>query len=97
MSGTDASYKEVHRHERQGVLSASAITAQASAGPALGATRSPRELDLPLSSQPLPRHCRHLSWLKRLARAVLAAALLAGLVTWGLHSRFGLLLLLLLR
>ncbi|MEY9329768.1 hypothetical protein ABH911_000079 [Pseudomonas protegens] len=62
-----------------------------------GATRSPRELDLPLSSQPLPSHCRHLSWLKRLARAVLAAALLAGLVTWGLHSRFGLLLLLLLR
>ncbi|MCS4262526.1 hypothetical protein EDF83_5106 [Pseudomonas protegens] len=61
------------------------------------AARSPRELDLPLSSQPLPRHCRHLSWLKRLARAVLAAALLAGLVTWGLHSRFGLLLLLLLR
>ncbi|ERO64811.1 hypothetical protein [Pseudomonas piscis] len=47
--------------------------------------------------EPRPPQSRLSSLLKRLSRLALAAALLAGLVTWGLHSRFGLLLLLLLR
>lgn len=64
--------------------------------PWLAASAS-REFDLPLTSQPRARHARLLSLLKRLAWMGLAAALLAGLVTWGFHSRFGLLLLLLLR
>ncbi|WP_025127228.1 hypothetical protein [Pseudomonas sp. PH1b] len=54
--------------------------------------QAPREFDLPLS-----RHARLLPTLRRLAWMALAAMLLAGLVTWGFHSRFGLLLLLLLR
>ncbi|NBF03708.1 hypothetical protein GV819_15550 [Pseudomonas sp. Fl5BN2] len=56
-----------------------------------------RQLDRPLSSEPSLRHSRLLPTLKRLAWLVLAATMLAGLVTWGFHSRFGLLLLLLLR
>lgn len=44
-----------------------------------------------------PPHSRLQSTLKRVAWLALAASLVAGLVTWGFHSRFGLLLLLLLR
>lgn len=56
-----------------------------------------REFDLQHSSEACPTHSRLLSILKRLAWLTLTASILAGLVTWGLHSRFGLLLLLLLR
>ncbi|KAF0865540.1 hypothetical protein [Pseudomonas sp. LD120] len=56
-----------------------------------------REFDLTHSSNAHPPHARLLSILRRLAWLSLAATLLAGLLTWGFHSRFGLLLLLLLR
>ncbi|QZI72493.1 hypothetical protein K5F93_09525 [Pseudomonas protegens] len=61
------------------------------------AAPAPREFDLPLSSEAHPPHSRPLSILKRLAWLTFAASIMAGLVTWGFHSRFGLLLLLLLR
>lgn len=56
-----------------------------------------REFDLPRSPEAYPPRSRLLSILKRLAWFTLTASILAGLVTWGFHSRFGLLLLLLLR
>lgn len=55
------------------------------------------EFDLPLSYEVRAPHSRLLSILKGVGWLTLAASILAGLVSWGLHSRFGLLLLLLLR
>ncbi|PUA42149.1 hypothetical protein C5U62_27150 [Pseudomonas protegens] len=55
------------------------------------------EFDLPLSCEAQAPHSRLLSILKRVGWLTLAASIMAGLVAWGFHSRFGLLLLLLLR
>ncbi|MGC5701063.1 hypothetical protein J4P02_12755 [Pseudomonas sp. NFXW11] len=56
-----------------------------------------RNFDLPLTAPAHPPHSRLLPILRRLAWLALAGSILAGLLTWGFHSRFGLLLLLLLR
>ncbi len=49
------------------------------------------------SCEPQRPHSRLSSLFRRMVQFALAAALVAGLVTWGFYSRFGLLLLLLLR